>query len=754
MGVAATAVGLSGGIVVGGAAAAGVIGLKALAKNSKSVPDNPRQLKRIQTGLLKKWAIIARDNPDNMAAFDACQTPLRDVLSECSVDPKTLAEIIRNPDQPDFPSSATHYVLARIAVIDTRFAAGIERQFAAAVIEAGFEAAIEDRAYFEALEPHLLLGVARDVAETKRNTEVLKDGQADILSRLDAAKGGMSKKTHNRAIRILNDESTDDMSDDEIVVQVLNRLTAFEKVQALKESSDNLGEDFTKLAESIDALLDEDDGAQAAITRLDEALQTQRDKTTHLDAINAKIYDLAIQTAIAVGDSEKAAEYELERIGSPKSPNWYNELYKLEQGYFQKGKVSGARLPIRIAAVICSKAADIAETEELTAALKNSEAIAWAELGIHGDNDALRLAIKAYQHASRIFTKKSSPVFWAMIQNNLGNLFVTLSDIGVENALEHAFSSFENALQIRTREEMEEEWATTNNNLGNAFTRLGKRGDSSALYKAIEVYEQALEVRTSEDSQDRHIQTLNNLANVLSILGGLGSREALLKSIDLGKRLRSICDVDDFPIQWTAIQIGLAINYRILWEKGYDDNAYTHAFVAYNSCLEIYAREEISLHWLHARNGIGLMQLQLGLRGSSDDLIWAQKSFELMLQFFSKDERPFDWAMAKHNLGTCFFAIGQKGDLNALSKAELLFEDALTVRRRGNLMLEWAITRECMGHLYLYYLQKTSFGGNKLNLCIEAYRDALSVYSHNDHPEEHARISRCLAAAIADQSEV
>lgn len=101
-------------------------------------------------------------------------------MPQCSVDPKTLAAIIRNPDQPDFPSSATHYVLTRIAAIDARFANGIERQFAAAVIQAGFETAIEDRKYFEAVKPHLLLGMAKDVAETKRNTEELKEEVSDI----------------------------------------------------------------------------------------------------------------------------------------------------------------------------------------------------------------------------------------------------------------------------------------------------------------------------------------------------------------------------------------------------------------------------------------------------------------------------------------------------------------------------------------------------------------------------------------------
>lgn len=69
MGVAATAVGVSGGVIVGGAAAASVFGFKALAKNCKAVPDSPRQLKRIQEGLLEKWAVIARGNPENMAAF-------------------------------------------------------------------------------------------------------------------------------------------------------------------------------------------------------------------------------------------------------------------------------------------------------------------------------------------------------------------------------------------------------------------------------------------------------------------------------------------------------------------------------------------------------------------------------------------------------------------------------------------------------------------------------------------------------------
>lgn len=408
MGVAATTAGLSGGVLVAGAAAAGVIAFKALAKNCKAVPDSPRQLKRIQKGLLEKWAIIARENPDDMAAFDACQTPLRNVLSEVSVDPKTLATIIRDPQQPDFPSSATHYVLSRIAVINPRFANGIERDFAAAVIEAGFEAAIEDREYFEALEPHLLLGMARDVAQIRADQAALKDKVEETLDELK-----LSPRNRKRAAGVLRDMVLDDMTVNEIVAEILNRTDALERAVAQASRQSNVGGGFDELARIVAGYIDDESDPDKALEAIDKDFADHAEEDARRAAEMIQKYTLAIDTAIGAGSPEKVADYELRRIGKVDNPQWAAAVSAREDLYYQNGFVHGVRMDLRISAAICEQAADLTQSPEARAAIQNSLGIALATLGERGDDGALARSVTAFEAALEVYTRESAPMDWA-----------------------------------------------------------------------------------------------------------------------------------------------------------------------------------------------------------------------------------------------------------------------------------------------------------------------------------------------------
>jgi len=656
MGVAATAVGASGGVIAAGAAAAGVFAFKALAENCKAVPDSPRQLKRIQKSLQEKWAIIARSNPDTMAAFDACQKPLRAALPQCSVEPKMLAAIIRNPEQLDFPSSATDYVLTRIAAIDARFADGIERQFAAAVIQAGFETAIEDRQYFEALEPHLLLGMAKDVAETKRNTEDLKSGQAETHAKIDdlaeqlrkkddvigALRGrGISDKSERRAIRMLKTIDTDDMSVDQIFIEILNRLDAADKIDAQAAQTSNYGSDFDRLVQAVADALDADADGKSAIQQVEDALAAHA-------AERDKMLELGIQTAIAAGQAAKVATFEIKRLGPP-GDDWYDKVFGCKEIYHQEGLVRGVGLSLQIAAEICNLAAECAPTRQIWAALKNSEAISLSILGTRGDDAALSRSVMAYDAALEVLTREAAPIQWAMMQSNLAIALQTLGERGDEAALSRSVTACKAALEVRTREAAPMDWATTQNNLANALQTLGQRGDAAALSQSVSAYEAALEVYTREAAPMDWATIQNNLAAALQTIGKRRDEAALSRSVTAYEAVLEVRTREAAPMQWAMTQNNLANALAVLGERG-DEAALSRAVSAYEAALEVYTRESAPIQWAMTRENMGLLYLFRAERGEGDYLNLGISAFEDALFIFSEAHHPYYFGIATRSL--------------------------------------------------------------------------------------------------------
>jgi len=80
----------------------------------------------------------------------------------------------------------------------------------------------------------------------------------------------------------------------------------------------------------------------------------------------------------------------------------------------------------------------------------------------------LEIAISGYRTALTFFNCEKAPIEWAVIQNNLGNVY--LNRILGEKAenLELAIQANTRALEIRTYNANSEAWANTQNNLGNA----------------------------------------------------------------------------------------------------------------------------------------------------------------------------------------------------------------------------------------------------------------------------------------------
>jgi CHAT domain-containing protein len=121
------------------------------------------------------------------------------------------------------------------------------------------------------------------------------------------------------------------------------------------------------------------------------------------------------------------------------------------------------------------------------------------------------LAVECYENALQVYTFKDFPKEWAMIQNHLGATcsesityyyfkneeYVPGSEIEI---LEKGIKYLENALHVYTLQDFPQAWAMVQNNLANIYTNLTAKGKIENFPKAISCCKNALQVYTNQAS--------------------------------------------------------------------------------------------------------------------------------------------------------------------------------------------------------------------------------------------------------------
>jgi len=133
----------------------------------------------------------------------------------------------------------------------------------------------------------------------------------------------------------------------------------------------------------------------------------------------------------------------------------------------------------------------------------------------------MKIAIRAYKEALKVYTLKDFPEDYGMTQNNLGTAYSTLGEVEekAENC-KKAIKAYEEALKVYTLEDFPMDYGMTQNNLGTAYRTLGEVEEKAEnCKKAIKAYEEALKVRTLEDFPMQYGMTQNNLGTAYSTLG-------------------------------------------------------------------------------------------------------------------------------------------------------------------------------------------------------------------------------------------
>lgn len=128
--------------------------------------------------------------------------------------------------------------------------------------------------------------------------------------------------------------------------------------------------------------------------------------------------------------------------------------------------------------------------------------------------------IRLYQLALEVFTAKTYPQEFAILQNNIAIAYLSMTSATGRDDLKQAIAvqTFEQALESITLIDHPSEYAMLQNNLGNALQYLPSTHPVENNCRALAAYDEALKVRTAEDTPLAYAHTMANRANVLANL--------------------------------------------------------------------------------------------------------------------------------------------------------------------------------------------------------------------------------------------
>lgn len=367
--------------------------------------------------------------------------------------------------------------------------------------------------------------------------------------------------------------------------------------------------------------------------------------------------------------------------------------------------------------------------------------LALTELGNRSNSNisSLKLAVQAFKDAAMSGDRlhRLGNYDWQLYlpQISLGLVWTKLGERskGKESVdyLNKALDAFDTAEKLVKREEDLFSWADLNSNLGRAYSELARRTDDpiktkNYLNKATAAYEEEATAYTA--LLDRNLVTCSPCAGPTLIslsmaqmqLGentsdqerGLEYLNKALGALDKASRL--IKRHED-PFNWASLNANLGRAFSDLGNRMSDpikrEDYFSKSAAAYEAAYSVQSEGPCSSCVGSTLISLGIARTQLAENVSSQDeasdsLNKALEAFDKAEPLITHDEDPMNWASLKANVGRAF-----------LDLAEAFKRDDPT-RREGY-----------------------------LNKALSAYREAATVYSLEETPQDWVSVRLGLASA-------
>ena len=608
-------------------------------KNQKQGAESKRVLKRIISQVTVAWRDDApgrshEDRRDISNASDA----LIEFLPQCEMSRERLVACATDASALPFPQAATALVMEELAdkAPDSfgEASPAIARDFAQAVISAAFQTAIEDRAYFEKLEPHLLFEIARTnglvismLSDLWDRLDDLPDQTADaVVKKLPEAFAQLGLElglTRAQTEAILKNFGHENVPADQWAAKLNESAQRLEELEARLGAPSNDEPEIANLLQAAKAAIDEGDFDEAD-NLLSEAEERDLEEGQRRIKRSARSRAQRGDLAFAAGRFLDAAEHyaaAAERIKPLDPLDWARLKYNQGTALYERGQYDPEPETLENAVTAYRNALEERTQDRVPLKWAKTQMNLGTALTRIGERESgtarLEEAVTAYRKALEEFTRDRVPLQWAMTQNNLGTALQTLGERESGTVrLEEAVTAFRHALEEWTRDRVPLDWAITQNNLGTALATLDERESGTArLEEAVTAFRNALEEWTRDRVPLDWAMTQNNLGNALQTLGQRESGTTRLEQ----------------------------------------------AVTAYRNALKEYTRDRVPLQWAMTQNNLGNALYALGERGDDDALLQAIACYRLALRELREDNAPYYHQQTVDNLNLALALAEERG---------------------------------------------------------------------------------------------
>ncbi|MEG3836405.1 CHAT domain-containing tetratricopeptide repeat protein [Microcoleus sp. Z1_C3] len=212
----------------------------------------------------------------------------------------------------------------------------------------------------------------------------------------------------------------------------------------------------------------------------------------------------------------------------------------------------------------------------------------------------------------------------------------------------------------------------------------------------------------------------------------------------------TIFNHQEFPQQWAAVQINLAVAYRNRTRGNLADNIEC-AIACYQNALQVLNRTTTTSPstWALAQSNLAVAYIDR-LRGErSENLELVIACCQKALSVYNPQEFPLDWAMTCNNLAVAYRTriVGDRSD--NLEAAIAYYQKSLQVYTREKYPQQWATTLSNLGNAYRNRLQGDR--ADNLEAAISYCEQALQVLSANNSAIDWARTQHYLGSAYRER---
>ncbi len=330
------------------------------------------------------------------------------------------------------------------------------------------------------------------------------------------------------------------------------------------------------------------------------------------------------------------------------------------------------------------------------------------------DNDALTAALAAYQEASALTSRATSPLDWAKVEDRIGQALQNLGErLGSEETLQAALQHYEAALTERTEMTAPLDWAKSQNNLANVLYSLGARkSDTELLGRSIEAFDASLRVMTPEAEPVRWTTVANNRA-----ASQVEYAQVVYMSSSYAEMTAYIAGNED-PTNIPEVKAARdAANVAI-----------DEAIGSVEKALQSISRDDNPLSWAMLRHTYATAVQQRGeMNHFPADLALAADAYRDVLKVHTRDRTPAQWARTTNNLAISLKKLSDEtNDPAPLREAIELYRQIIAITPRDSVPLDWADRQQSLGNA-LAVLSDYDKSPEPLELALEAYRLAGEV---------------------------